>query len=186
MLLTIYVPRPGTAARSAHLRGSALVGRPVDGARVDTYHEDGRAGAVNVRTWEDRLLQAAYRLVDRAATTSRSVYPASELVPVGTYDTGTWAVVEITAPDALAQWLPVEERGAADGPHRIVAARMPLLAGWTGPPVAATAELTDGSEVVLFRCRGDELCVGTDELVGLTVHEARLLQRERRTRPRGS
>jgi len=56
-----------------------------------------------------------------------------------------------------------------------------IVRTWTGldEPIQVTAELDDGSQVDLFAFYSDELHFEEDELVGLTVEEARALHHAR-------
>jgi hypothetical protein len=61
---------------------------------------------------------------------------------------------------------------------------MRIKRAWIGEdePVNVTAELQDGSELLLFSYYSDELCFTPSDLVGLTVDEARTLHHRRDVR----
>lgn len=52
---------------------------------IEVYYEGNRYGMSNIRTFEDRVFQAAGRLVQRYPTIARGVYPRAWFTPVGTF-----------------------------------------------------------------------------------------------------
>lgn len=97
--LVIFVPRSGSSLRIA--KGSAIVGRDTGTDELTVYYE---GGIYNPQmSYDEKLLHAADRLVVRYPTVARTITPRAELVPVGTYDYGSFTA-EITDEAALAAW----------------------------------------------------------------------------------
>lgn len=111
MRLHIYVP---TEKCHAHiLPGSGIVGVELEGPRrqVLIHFEGNRYGSENIKTWEDKLLHAAGRLVERYPTIAFAVVDRDAVRAVGIYETDTWSVVErwdhndAVIKKALNEWL---------------------------------------------------------------------------------
>lgn len=120
-LLTIYVPASEDALGIRP--GSGIVGSPVEvppalqpvivladePARLRVDYEGNLHNAVNIVTWEDRLKHAAGRHVWNDGrgypTVARMWVEADKLHAVGSYDTNTWRVVEITDQAAVDAWV---------------------------------------------------------------------------------
>lgn len=86
MPLQVYVPvHPDRL--SLILKGSAIVsdGQLRDGQLL-VYFEGNLYGAVNLQRFEDKMLQAAGRLVQKYPTVARCLMPVDQLMEVGTYD----------------------------------------------------------------------------------------------------
>ncbi|HEY1292858.1 MAG TPA: hypothetical protein VGJ60_07265 [Chloroflexota bacterium] len=117
-LLTIYVPagedtlgiKPGSGiVGSSEPTSSSIVqglAAAMDRVRID--YEGNLHGAVNIVTWEDRVKHAAGRHVWNEGrgypTVARRWVEPEKLHAVGTYDTDTWSIVEITDLAAVAAW----------------------------------------------------------------------------------
>lgn len=107
--LTVYVP--ATEDTLGIKPGSGIVGSPVGGTppRVRIDFEGNIHHAVNIVTYEDRLLHAAGRHTWNEGrgypTVARQWVRAELLHAVGTYDANTWRVVEITDREALDAWV---------------------------------------------------------------------------------
>jgi len=109
MQLNVYVPK--LAALPAIQPGAGIVGTPSDHPdRVQIDYEDNRFGAVNIRTYADRLAHAADRHLSGYPTSTRLLVDADDLLHVGTFDTHI-AVVHPSNSEALEAWL-ADEHGA--------------------------------------------------------------------------
>jgi len=91
--LSIYLPKPDTLIDRLLAPGSGIVGE-AHSAGVLLHYEGNIFDAVNLRRYEDRLKQAAGRLVARYPTRAMLVLPASEvaetMLVVGEYDAENW------------------------------------------------------------------------------------------------
>jgi len=107
MILSIYVPRPGSASIIGRTvkDGSAIVADPsrIAGGRALCYFEGNLYGSTNLTRYAERL-KAAGRLTMRYPTTARSAVPVDELIEVGAFDAARGKIVEITKPDVLEAW----------------------------------------------------------------------------------
>ena len=110
----IYIPTEGT--RHDVCRGSAIVGVEHDGL-IHTHIEGG--GASNVRTFEERLNQAAGRRASGYPTSAIRSWASGDVVNVGTarYDPAMrhWVVGRLVDLAALTDWLDGEEPPAEGG-----------------------------------------------------------------------
>lgn len=82
----IYVPAPGPLSRSTIWPGSGIVGEAVSPTQLEIYYEGNLYGAINMRTWADRVYQAAARRRERAPTVARMIVRRDDYVAVGTID----------------------------------------------------------------------------------------------------
>lgn len=109
-MITVYVPDADKL--TVIDRGSGIVGTveawPVhQGDHVLIDYEGNRYGAVNLRTFADRVARAWDRQSVRYPTVARMVVHKQALVEVGEYDQAE-GVVRVTNAAALADWLDVE------------------------------------------------------------------------------
>lgn len=108
MELEVLVPKPGTPAALTIDSGSGIVTDATKIAeRIEVYFEGNRFGAVNLRTFEERVKQAAGRLQQRYPTIARGFYAPSEFESVGTYtfsDDWKETRLAITNQEALDAW----------------------------------------------------------------------------------
>jgi len=84
--LNVYIPvNPEALTRIK--KGSAIVanGQPRDGL-VLAYYEGNLYGADNLHRFEEKLLHAAGRLVEKYPTVACSMLEVDQLLKVGTYD----------------------------------------------------------------------------------------------------
>jgi hypothetical protein len=101
-MLTIFVPKAGSAAGHMVIPGSAIVATPkreIDGRAV-CYYEGGR----HIETYFEKLKIAAGRLMTRYPTIALAAFDLKELVQVGTYDGDRYVVTEITNAATLQEW----------------------------------------------------------------------------------
>lgn len=101
-ILTVYVPTTDSSLRRTLLPGSALVGSP-NGHRCLVDFEGNRYGSQNLRTYQQRLLHAAGRHVERYPTVARAFVQRSELIEIGTYDVYQ-RTLTVTDPTELRGW----------------------------------------------------------------------------------
>jgi hypothetical protein len=123
--LIVYVPRPGTGmdriAPKSGIVGSPFHRTPQGRAsptqeewllgsegKIRIHYEGNIYGAVNIRTFADRVRQAAGRHIMNYPTIAFAVVPESGLIPVGIFD-GDRVMVdrEGVGYAALAAWLHV-------------------------------------------------------------------------------
>jgi hypothetical protein len=107
--LSVYVPYVGTLEWIDP--GSGIVGSKLDNEpdRIVIDYEANRHGAVNIRTFADRVAHAADRHITRYPTIARAVVDADQLLWVGTFDPNT-GVVDLGNSEPLESWL-VEAAG---------------------------------------------------------------------------
>jgi hypothetical protein len=112
----VLVPKPGSMAEKIIDRGSGIVTRPLpegrfpkeDGAQRMVYFEGNRYGAENLRTFKERVIQAAGRLHTRYPTVARGLFPASEFEEVGTLVVaadGSYDSLVIDSPFEVERWV---------------------------------------------------------------------------------
>jgi hypothetical protein len=125
MHLDVYVPK--LAALPVIEPGAGIIGSP----RADhpgkllIDYEDNRAGAINIRTYADRVLHAADRHLTGYPTSKRLLVDADDLLRVGTFDTCS-RVVEVNDSETLESWL-VDEEGAVPDLETQTRATLPPL-----------------------------------------------------------
>jgi hypothetical protein len=146
----LYVPAAG--ATTGIDDGSAIVGEP-EGDRIGVDFERG-GNAVNVQTFEEKILHAAGRRAQRYPTIARRSYPASDLVEVDAvrYDGALrrWVIADIYELDTLEAWAP--------GPHHI-----------GGSP----ALLSEAAGIGYSQLSSNErLRVATKQMTGSTMRDA--------------
>jgi hypothetical protein len=79
---TVYIPsHPHTGIDP----GSGIVGEQLPDGSVSVHFEGNRYGAVNLRTYLERLDTCSSRRLTRYPTVAQRVYPAGELTAVGVY-----------------------------------------------------------------------------------------------------
>lgn len=126
--LNVYVPRSEELAWIKP--GAGIVGTPLprQRGRVCTDFEGNRYNFENLRTFAQRVHDAADRHRSRYPTVARAIVDEHNLLQVATYDPDT-KVITVSRSDALIAWLQAADRTftAAD-----LAAE---LAGPTGPSV---------------------------------------------------
>jgi hypothetical protein len=114
--LLVLVPKPDSIAALTIDRGSGIVCDPLtvmSGAvsgdeMIDVYYEGNRYGAINMRTFSERVKQAAGRLQQRYPTVAHGAFLRSEFAVVGTYRfENDWSSQELTITDGerLLEWL---------------------------------------------------------------------------------
>lgn len=103
--LIVYVPAPDSAVASMVMRGSAIVGTPLDDADYVTIDFEGnRYKTAYFEEFGKRLLHAAGRHVARYPTVARLVAECDQLVRVGTYDYDRERL-SVEDDDALLDWI---------------------------------------------------------------------------------
>lgn len=113
--LTVYVPRPGTYAAQRIAKGSGIVGVPA-GDEVLIHYEGNLYGAQNIRTFEDKLLHAADRLLTNYPTSAKMQVPETDLEAVGTYDLPTRTFLTAPLRDRIvADWTDPRPPNAPEG-----------------------------------------------------------------------
>jgi hypothetical protein len=108
MLLTVYVP----AGEDTHGidPGSAIVGSRIEGADALLIdYEGGRFGQMGFEVFENRLLHAAGRHVQRYPTRARQRVDPRAFRAVGTYDSDT-RELDVGDPEALEAWVALYQR----------------------------------------------------------------------------
>jgi hypothetical protein len=111
MRLPVYVPKLAALAMiqpGAGIVGGQRLGHP---GKLLIDYEDNRAGAENIRSYADRLAQAADRHLTGYPTSSRLLADPDDLLHVGTFDTQT-GMVEVSNGEALEAWLAEAHDGA--------------------------------------------------------------------------
>jgi len=112
-MVMVLVPKPGTRASRNIDPGSGVVTlaaywrSAADTDRVLVYYEGNRYGAVNLTTFEERVLQAAGRLDKRYPTIAKGAWPAIEFDVVGTFSfSEDWRAHRLDVTDAalVARW----------------------------------------------------------------------------------
>jgi hypothetical protein len=106
MTLLVLVPKPGTAAENKIAPGSGIVCHTDQFAtegRVRVYYEGNLYGAVNLVTYQDRVGQAAGRLVTHEPTIATAVFPVADFLMVGTFNYTT-RFLEIVNGEAVDDW----------------------------------------------------------------------------------
>ena len=106
MQVTIYIPKPNSAASRHILPGSAVVGQPAPSAdgMVLCYFEGAQYGQSGMRAFADRLMYAAGRWRDRYPTVAMGGFSSEDLTEVGTYDADRFIVTAISDAAALTAW----------------------------------------------------------------------------------
>lgn len=84
-VVTVLVPRPGTPAGNRIDVGSGIVTADATSDRVLVYYEGNRYGAMNLRTFEERVFHATARLVERYPTVAFGQYARADFDVVGTF-----------------------------------------------------------------------------------------------------
>ncbi len=103
-ILTVYVPAKTSIYRHYYIKaGSAIVGTQVGADLVMLDYEGNLYNASNLHSYHDRLLQAAYRHVEKYPTVARMCVDLKEVQAVGTLDMET-KKAEITDLEALCEW----------------------------------------------------------------------------------
>jgi hypothetical protein len=102
--LRVYIPRDGTAARAAIAEQSGVVGTPADGDRVLLDYEANMHGAVNIKTFADKVHHAAGRHAAGYPTRARTEVDESAVIEVGLYD-GERVILDAERREAVAGWL---------------------------------------------------------------------------------
>lgn len=102
-ILTVYVPAADSALRRTLLPGSALVGSLSNGRRIMVDFEGDKYGSQGLRTYEQKLLHASGRHVERYPTVARAFVESGDLIEVGTYDVHQ-RTLTVTDPQALKGW----------------------------------------------------------------------------------
>jgi hypothetical protein len=98
----VWVPAPG--AEHKFRPGSAIVSfAPGPDGLADCYLQD-ECGAANIRTYADRVEQAAGRMIESYPTVARIAVPVTELELVGFWS-GERGEVFCELPGPLAAWL---------------------------------------------------------------------------------
>ena len=99
----MLVPESGTSAWATIDRKSGIVGRDIGVGQFEVYFEGNRYGAVNLATFEQRVLCAAGRLVSKYPTIARAVFAATDFKVVGSVDWDA-AAVRIEDKTAVDVW----------------------------------------------------------------------------------
>jgi hypothetical protein len=110
--LRVYIPRDGTTARAAIAEQSGVVGSPVEGGRVLLDYEANLYGAVNLKTFADKIHHAAGRHRVRYPTRARTEVDEAAVIDVGLYD-GERVILDAERREAVANWLGLDP-GALD------------------------------------------------------------------------
>lgn len=110
--LRVYIPRDGTAARAAIAEQSGVVGSRAEGGRVLLDYEANMHGAVNIKTFADKVHHAAGRHTAGYPTRARTEVDNAAVIEVGRYD-GERVILDAERREAVADWLGVDP-GALD------------------------------------------------------------------------
>lgn len=108
----VYVPAEGTHLTNTLAPASGIVGEPT-GDRITVYYEGNVHGAVNLKTFADKVECAMGRLATRYPTSSVRSVKEEELLRVGTFDP-IMGRIAVTDPKALASWLGSEKIEATE------------------------------------------------------------------------
>jgi hypothetical protein len=113
--MNVYVPIAGPA-QEVILRGSGIVGTevPTLPPQVVIDYEGNAYGAVNLRTWADRVARAADRHETRYPTVARMTVRVEQLLWVGVYENGQVTLHDKNAEWAVANWLGLGDELPAD------------------------------------------------------------------------
>jgi len=86
MEFDVVVPRAGSNLHNTLLKGSAIiVARESGDDHLLVYFEGNKYNACNIKTFEDKCLHAAGRLIEHYPTVARTYVKASEVIKVGRY-----------------------------------------------------------------------------------------------------
>jgi hypothetical protein len=112
--LAVFVPASATVPIARTIaRGSAIVGKAGsdETEQVTVDYEGNINGAVNIKTFADRVRAAAGRQSVLYPTVARSIVPRSALYQVGWYDpeNGITLLDNLQAKKALVSWLDVKD-----------------------------------------------------------------------------
>lgn len=102
----VYVPAEGHPATAGIVRGSGIVGRPLED-EVLIYYEGAIYGQVGMERLADRVNYAYLRMRERYPTVAFRVVPRYALVVVGTFDPRGGRIL-LTGPlseRAVADWI---------------------------------------------------------------------------------
>ena len=105
-MINVYVPAPGSHVRRTIAEGSGIVGTMEDDRLLIDY-EGNLYGAVNIKTFADRVDVAWGRHRVRYPTVARMLVKPEEMRHVGEYDQELGVVLVHDLP-ALANWISVE------------------------------------------------------------------------------
>ena len=107
--LSLYVPHPESRLCTALARGSAIVGLPLANGQVRIYYEGNVIGALNLKRYRDKAVQAAGRMLHSYPvgypTRAREDVDAREVVEVGAIDTKTYRIDIAAGPADLVWWI---------------------------------------------------------------------------------
>lgn len=117
---SIFIPAPGSALERQVAPGSAVVGLPLseasprgeDGAWVVVDLEGNLNGAVNLRRFRERVLNAWSRQATGYPTAGRLAAPASELIEIGR--TNARGAIDWLDLPAAALWSGESEQSLAE------------------------------------------------------------------------
>jgi hypothetical protein len=84
--------------------GSAIVGSEQPNGQIRIDYEGGIHNQAGFESFDRRAMQAAGRHAANYPTSARMTVPATELQPVGEYDTDTWTLI-VANQNALDAWL---------------------------------------------------------------------------------
>lgn len=111
--LRIYVPREGSSARAAVAERSGVVGSPGEDGCLILDYEANMHGAVNIKTFADKVHHAAGRHTARYPTRARTEVDTDAVVEVGVYDGGT-VILHAGAEELVATWLEIDRAAVGD------------------------------------------------------------------------
>jgi hypothetical protein len=102
--LVILVPKPDTMAARRIDRGSGVVAElRTDAPQLVVHFEGNRHDAENLRSYDDRVIHAAGRLVTSYPTIACGVFHRNDFLVVGTFDVETRRL-DLTNLDAVESW----------------------------------------------------------------------------------
>jgi hypothetical protein len=110
MHLDVYVPK---LAKLPQIQpGAGIIGSPRvdDPDKLLIDYEDNQAGAVNIRTYADRVSHAAGRHLSGYPTSKRLLADADDLLLIGTFDPHS-GMVDVSDSEVLEAWLTEAEEG---------------------------------------------------------------------------
>jgi hypothetical protein len=108
--LRVLVPKPQTVAACVIVAGSGIVAEEATrpGRHLEVYFEGNKFGAVNLKTYPDRIKSAAGRLALRYPTVARGFFDPADFVVVGTFTfTTDWYETRLRLTDeaTVAEWI---------------------------------------------------------------------------------
>ncbi len=111
--LSLYIPHPESRLCTELVRGSAIVGLPLDTGLTRIYYEGNLIGAQNLNRYRDKAIQAASRMLHRYPegypTRARVDVDPREVVEVGSIDAKSYRIDFSARPTDLNWWIDAED-----------------------------------------------------------------------------